>query len=199
MKEFWDEKYSKKNYHYGTEPNNFFREYIDKIKNKKIKILFPGDGEGRNSVYAAKIGHDVTAFDQSVEGCNKALKLALNENVNINYQLCDILDFNSEIKFDLIVFIYLHLPKSIRNQAHKKMIDLLKPNGIIIMEAFNKNQINNDSGGPKNIDMLYSTQILKNDFNDLKIEYIEEKSILLNESEHHSGKADIIRMLAKNQ
>lgn len=196
MVEFWDKKYSGEHFHYGKEPNTFFKEYIDKITDTKLKILFPADGEGRNSVYAAQLGHDVFAFDQSKEAQKKAFILAKERNVSINYEISDVLDYDNNLKFDLIVLIYFHLPSSIRPIAHQKLIKMLNENGSIIIEAFHKNQIHNSSGGPKNSDMLYSKEELKTDFSSLNIDLLEEKRIYLNESSNHNGEAEIIRLSA---
>jgi 2-polyprenyl-3-methyl-5-hydroxy-6-metoxy-1,4-benzoquinol methylase len=196
MVEFWDEKYAGEHFHYGKEPNSFFKEYIDNLTDKKLEILFPADGEGRNSVYAAGKGHNTYSFDQSKEAQKKALKLAKERNVSINYDVSDVMAYDTKHKFDLIVMIYFHLPAELRIAAHRKFIDMLSKNGIILIEAFNKKQINNNSGGPKNIDMLYSAEELKSDFSSIKIKLLEEKTIHLNESDSHTGDADIIRLIA---
>ncbi len=83
--DFWNERYAEDKYAYGIEPNDFVKQELQKLK--PGKILFPAEGEGRNAVYAAQLGFDVYAFDPSEEGRRKALKLARENNVNINYQL----------------------------------------------------------------------------------------------------------------
>ncbi len=92
MKEMWDNRYSTEDYAYGIAPNVFFKEVIAKYK-LKGKMLLPAEGEGRNAVYAAKNGLEVTAFDISLEGKNKAIKLAERENVKIKYEI----GFNNEL------------------------------------------------------------------------------------------------------
>lgn len=72
MKEFWNGKYSSKEYIYGTEPNEYFKSALEKYR--PGTILLPGDGEGRNAVYAAKKGWQVTAFDFSNAAKEKAEK-----------------------------------------------------------------------------------------------------------------------------
>lgn len=199
MVEFWDERYSGNEYHYGEKPNEFVKEYLDEIKEKNLNILFAADGEGRNSVYAAMSGHNVYSFDQSSEGKHKAERLAEKNNVKINYQVCDVFNYKPEIKFDLIIMTYFHLPSSIRAKAHKHLTYFLADKGRIVLEAFNKKQINFNSGGPKNIDMLYSIEELKSDFHHLKIAYIEELEKHLEVSESHFGKAQIIRLIAEKE
>ena len=141
----WDEKYKQPEYIYGTEPNQFLKNFIQ--KNKPCKILLPGDGEGRNSVYAAKSGWKVTAFDSSNMARVKALKLAQKINVNIQYDICSALDFETNHKYDLISLIYLHLQPNIRNFFHQKIINYLNDDGHILLEVFSKEQIHYTSGG----------------------------------------------------
>ena len=60
MKEFWNSRYQEKEYAYGLEPNLFFKSEL--IKLIPGKALFPAEGEGRNAVFAAKSGWEVTAL-----------------------------------------------------------------------------------------------------------------------------------------
>ena len=80
MKNFWDERYSNKEFVYGTLPNQFFKDQLDKLK--PGKILMVGEGEGRNAVYAAKLGWQVDAIDSSNVAKEKAAKLAELNKVN---------------------------------------------------------------------------------------------------------------------
>jgi len=193
-KEFWDKRYSEKEFAYGTEPNQFFKQQIDKLV--PGKILFLGEGEGRNSVYATKLGWTVDAVDFSVSAKKKALKLADRNNVKINYTVSDLNDYQFKEKYyDVIVLIFLHLPEDLRNLVHTKSELALKDGGILIIEAFNKEQIKNTSGGPREIELLYDDNMLINSFKELKIILNENKIIELNEGNFHKGKADVIRFV----
>ena len=102
MENFWDIRFKEKEYAYGTLPNMFFKQVIDTY-HVKGKLLLPAEGEGRNAVYAAKQGLEVYAFDTSIEGKNKALKLASQNKVHINYEVGDF--FNLQVvneKFDAV-------------------------------------------------------------------------------------------------
>jgi len=195
MKEAWDNRYKSDEYIYGHIPNKFISTELKKLK--PGTILFPGDGEGRNSVYAAKQAWQVTAFDYSNSGKQKALKLAKSESVNIDYFTLDVNDFDSTLKFDVIAICFLHLENTTRINFHKKLKKILKPNGQIILECFSKQQLSNSSGGPKNIDLLYSIDDIKSDFSDYKVTYIEELETNLAEGQLHQGKANVIRLIAK--
>ncbi len=193
---FWDERFSSDKYIYGTTPNEFFKVQIDKLKPAKLLLL--GEGEGRNAVYAATKGWQVDAVDFSQTAKEKALKLAKNNNVTINYTICNLADFiPGENYYDAIGLIFIHLKPEIRKLAHKRIISALKTNGCIILEAFEKKQLGKNSGGPQNEEMLYSEDELKIDFKDLKIILLEEDTIFLDEGDKHKGDASVIRFIGK--
>jgi len=195
MTDFWNKRYSDDEYVYGELPNEFFADQLKQLK--PGKILFACEGEGRNAVYAASKNWETYAFDSSLAGKEKADHLAKKCKVSIDYKLSSAENVNyDEDSFDAIVFIYAHLPEEIRKPLHQKAIKWLKPKGILILEAFNKKQLENTSGGPKNEAMLYSTTMLENDFKALYIYRLEEKQIDLNEGRYHQGKADVIRLTA---
>ena len=193
-KDFWNSRYSEREFAYGTDPNEFFKEQIHKII--PGRAIFLGEGEGRNAVYAAKLGWQVDAVDFSSSAKDKALKLAKENNVKINYTVSDLNDYDfKENDYDLVVMIFLHLPLELRTSIFSKSILSLKKNGRLLIEAFSKEQINNISGGPRSIDLLYSENDVLSLTNDLRIETMESKSIQLDEGKHHKGKADVIRFV----
>lgn len=193
-KEFWDKRYSEKEFAYGTEPNLFFKQQIDKLV--PGKILFLGEGEGRNAIYAAKLGWEVDAVDFSVSAKEKAIKLADINNVKINYSVSDLTEYQfKENYYDVVVLIFLHLPEDLRNKVHAKTLLALRDNGTLIIEAFNKEQIENTSGGPRDLELLYDESTLINSFKELKINLIENKIIELDEGNYHKGKANVIRFV----
>jgi len=193
-KEFWDKRYSEKEFAYGTEPNLFFKQQIDKLV--PGKILFLGEGEGRNAIYAAKLGWEVDAVDFSVSAKEKAIKLADINNVKINYSVSDLTEYQfKENYYDVVVLIFLHLPEDLRNKVHAKTLLALRDNGTLIIEAFNIEQIENTSGGPRDLELLYDESTLINSFKELKINLIENKIIELDEGNYHKGKANVIRFV----
>jgi len=198
MKEFWNERYQQQEYVYGVNPNHFLAEQLSGIPHSG-DILFPCEGEGRNAVFAAVSGWRVDAFDYSESGKTKALQLAKKYEVNIFYFISDAIhfDFGKE-KYDVVAFIFAHFEPDIRAEIHQKAISSLKPGGRIIIEAFNPLQLNYNSGGPKDLNMLYTEQILRLDFQQLDIQILETKVVDLDEGLFHRGKADVIRLLAIN-
>ncbi|AUP78324.1 class I SAM-dependent methyltransferase [Flavivirga eckloniae] len=200
-KEFWNERYQDSNYAYGKEPNMFFKEQLQKLK--PGAILLPADGEGRNGVFAAKLGWEVTAVDLSKEGHRKALQLASEQHVNIDYVVEDIQNVELLNKpFDAIALIYAHFSSWKISPIHQKLTQLLKENGMIIFEAYSKKhlaykEVNPKVGGPGDIDMLFSLEQIRADFKDLEIQVLEEKEIILNEGEFHKGTGSVIRFVGK--
>lgn len=191
----WNEKFSSEEYLYGKEPNEFLKEELE--KRKPAKIIFLGEGEGRNAAYAAKLGWKVTAVDASEEGMKKAIRLANENNVAINYLIDDVFKFKTNEKFDAVVMIFLHVHDDLKEALHKKAISLLNTNGEIILEAFEKDQLNYSSGGPKNIDLLYDLQTIAEDFIDLDFIKLSKEEIDLNEGIGHKGKAVVFRFIGK--
>ncbi len=195
----WNERYSSKEYAYGIEPNEYIREKLEETNNGKI--LFPAEGEGRNSVYAAKLGWQTAAFDSSVVGREKALKLAEDNNVSIDYQVNDFanIEYQKE-EFDIIAFTYVHTPANMRPKVHKKLSSYLKPGGKVILEGFSKANfnINSDKGptnGPKDINMLFSIEEIKSDFSNFDTIELKEEFLELEEGEFHTGKSAVIRFV----
>jgi SAM-dependent methyltransferase len=199
----WDDRYSSQEFAYGEEPNNFLKEQLEKLS--PSTILFPAEGEGRNAIFAAKLGWKVTAFDISEEGRNKALRLAENNNVSIDYQVGELetLDFE-ENQFDAIALIYAHFPAMIKSEIHKQLGKLLRKDGIIIFEAFSKKHLeyvtkNEKVGGPKDIESLFSIEEIKADFPNYEIIELEEKEIELNEGLFHNGTGSVIRFIGRKK
>jgi len=194
MNNIWNERYSQEEYVYGEEPNVFIAEQLNKLQNGII--ILPCEGEGRNAVHAASQGWIVNAFDSSDAGKMKALQLAGKMGVSIEYEIADAVSADyRESSADAVAFIYAHFPPAIRKQIHQKAISWLKPGGKIIIEAFNPAQLQNSSGGPKDISMLYTEEIIREDFQELNIELIETLQTTLQEGKYHQGKADIIRFV----
>lgn len=193
MRDFWNKRYTEENYAYGRLPNQFFKEELDKLP--VGSLLLPAEGEGRNAVYAAKKGWEVTAFDFSHSAKVKAEGLAKDQDAAISFYVTDVMEFSSEIKFDTIALSYAHFPVSIRMQAHKHLMQFLKPQGHIIFEAFSKEQLGKPSGGPKDIEMLFSTAEIEKEFPTLEFITLKEDLIELNEGEYHSGPASVVRFV----
>lgn len=201
MKEKWDERYSTKEFAYGIKPNNYLKEQLNKIP--LGTALFPAEGEGRNSVYAATLGWKVFAFDLSIEGKKKATQLAEKNQVEIDYAVGEFQSLAyQQNQFDVIALIYAHFPADKKSSYHRMLTAYLKPGGFVIFEAFSKSHLdyrrkNEKIGGPTEIDMLFSMEEIKADFENFDILELVEQEIELNEGLYHNGKASVIRFLGR--
>lgn len=202
MKAMWESRYASEAYAYGTAPNKFFKEAIDNLQ-LSGKILFPAEGEGRNAVYAAKKGLEVIAFDLSEAGKKKALQLAKTEQVSIDYQVGDLMNLPLvNEKFEGAALIFAHFPPPLLSPYHKKIGSLLQPGGILILEGFSTGHLekrieNPNVGGPNNLDMLFSTESIQQDFPDFEIIQLEEVEVELKEGLFHNGTGKVIRFIGK--
>lgn len=194
----WDDRYDVEEYAFGKEPKIYFRQELGLLK--PGKILLAAEGEGRNAVYAANKGWEVMAFDISAEGKKKALQLAEEYDVKIDYKVGELpeLDIEEE-SFDVVALIYAHFPATIKSEYHQLLNKLLKKGGFIIFEAFSKKHLeyrlaNEKVGGPKDIESLFSIEELKNDFKDFDLQVLKEELIELNEGKYHVGTGSVIRL-----
>ena len=199
----WNDRYSKEEFAYGEAPNNYLKEQLAKIP--VGTILFPAEGEGRNAVFAAKLGWKVSAFDISKEGKSKAIRLAAKNNVTIDYKVGDLetLEFEAE-KFDAIALIYAHFPANIKSLYHKTLDKYLKSNGLIIFESFSKKHIdyvtaNENVGGPRDVESLFSIEEIKSDFPNYEFIELAEQVIELKEGLYHNGTGSVIRFLGRKK
>lgn len=203
MKEFWDERYKQDDYVYGKEPNEYLKAKLKELK--PGSIIFPADGEGRNAVFAAKEGWEVSAFDISTEGRKKALKLAKEEGVRIDYKISDLQHLRvKKEEFDAIALIYAHFPPPERKQFFSLIHQYLKEGGKIIFEGFGPKhpqyqKLNPAVGGPQEERMLFSEIEMRETFQELHFVEFYEGEIELNEGDFHKGKGWVIRFVAEKR
>jgi SAM-dependent methyltransferase len=197
----WDERYKNSAFAYGKEPNTFFRQWL--VKYSPGSILMPADGEGRNGVYAAGLGWNVTSLDLSVEGRSKALQLAQEFGVTLEYLVGDLdqMEFEKE-SFDAIGLVYAHFSAQKKSRIHKKLSDFLRPGGVVIFEAFSKNHLSfiersPKIGGPRDVDMLFSKEEILADFTNYDVVVLSEEEAELEEGPHHVGTGSVIRFVCK--
>lgn len=195
-KEFWNNRYKTNETVYGHSPNTFFKEQLLALQHGRL--LLPAEGEGRNALFAAQSGWEVTAFDYSKEAMKKALNAAAKCNVKIDYTVNNLTDVKLvPHAFDAIGLIYVHMEPPLRKAFHQKCMEALKPGGTLLLEAFSKEQINNQSGGPKELHLLYSLEELLDDFDGLRIGLCKSEDVFLDEGSFHAGIADVVRIVAK--
>jgi SAM-dependent methyltransferase len=195
----WDKRYNCVHFIYGTEPNEFLMQSVSQLK-PESKILCLADGEGRNSTYLAKLGHHVTAIDFSSIAKEKALGLAKENHVKINYIVCDMNEYPfKDNQWDAVVSIFAHTDSAIRHKIWNSVKYSLKKNGLFILEAYHPNQIlfNYNSGGPKNIDWLVSLDDIMTSFQNFKPCHQSEVEREVNEGTLHHGKAFVTQYIGQ--
>ncbi len=190
----WDKKFAKSEYLYGTKPNVYLAEIIDTLAPGSC-VLFLGEGEGRNACYAASKSLDVTAIDGSKVALEKLDKLSNECQVQVEAIHLDLADWSVDKKYDAVLCSYLHLEDPLRTEVFVKALNSLKLGGVFAGEFFATTQLDRDSGGPKDLKLLYTA----NDFLKLKrpgyvCKSVESVSVELDEGKGHVGLADVIRV-----
>lgn len=203
MEDFWNQRYGAAEYAYGEKPNEFIKQQL--IRLPLGKALFPAEGEGRNAVFAAGLGWQVSAFDISEVGREKAMALAKSRNVEIDYAVKNLEEITFlPQSFDAVVLVFAHFPEAKRSAFHKKLGALVKPGGHVILEGFSKKHLafsaaNEKVGGPKDEGMLFSVEEIKADFSEFEIVELSEKEIDLAEGLYHNGRAAVIRFVGRKK
>jgi SAM-dependent methyltransferase len=204
MSNFWDERFAGPIYKYGTEPNAFLREQAHRLP-AAAQVLVPGDGEGRNGVWLAQQGHHVLSVDASEVGLAKARALAADRGADTAARLTtlgvDLADWApAPASTDAVVLVFCHLPGGLRRIAHPRLAQALKPGGWLILEAFHPDQLSCSSGGPKDADMLYTLEDLRQDFGDQLDEVIAwTGEVLLDEGPGHQGPGRVTRYIGRRR
>ncbi|TFH49321.1 MAG: class I SAM-dependent methyltransferase [Methanothrix sp.] len=189
----WDNRYNEPGFAYGTDPNQFLASVVDRIPPGKILSL--AEGEGRNAVYLASLGYEVTGVDSSEVGLRKAMELAKERGVIITLVHADLGDFEIEPKqWDGIIACYCHLPSAIRIPLHQAAVRGLRSGGVFVLEAFTKGQLANDTGGPKSPDMLMSLAELKSELAGLEFIHAVEIEREVREGRGHTGLASVVQI-----
>jgi len=198
MKEMWDKRYNESDFAYGSEPNAFLVSNANKIP--KGNVLCLAEGEGRNAIYLAKMGYKITAVDQSVVGLEKAKSLAKKQGVSIDIIAANLADFEIQPNYwDGIVSISAHVPPDIRKKLHRQIVEQLKPNGVLILEAFTEKQLDMEGiGGPPSAqkEMFMSLDGLKNELKGLNLSTAREVESIFNEGKYHQGPGAVVQIIA---
>ena len=196
----WNDRYGNSaEYVYGTEPNDFLKSVSSKLS-PNSKILSIGEGEGRNSVYLAKLGHSVMGVDASSVGMDKARKLAEEQGVTIQTTVADLATFEiGDAEWDGIVSIFCHLPPLLRKEVYKKVVKGLVPGGILILESYTPKQLEYKTGGPPVAEMMSTLEELSEELEGIVFEIGEKKERDVVEGTFHTGKAHVVQVLGRKK
>jgi 2-polyprenyl-3-methyl-5-hydroxy-6-metoxy-1,4-benzoquinol methylase len=191
----WDQRYNTADYVYGTRPNDFLVDVAGRIPPGRVLCI--AEGEGRNAVFLAELGHDVVAVDASTVGMQKAQKLAQDRGVTIETVVADLADYAiEENSFDAIVSIFAHVPPVIRGPLHRKIVSGLKPGGMLVLEAYTPEQIAYGTGGPPVAELTMSLQALEDELRGLEFSHAVELTRDVVEGSLHTGLGAVVQVVA---
>lgn len=197
----WNERYSAEDFYYGTEPNEFLKAQING-ENALIKpggrVLCLAEGEGRNAVYLATLGFEVTAVDSSDVGLEKMQTLAAGKGVRVHAICEDLSRFEIEPgAWDAIVSIWCHLTASLRREVHGKVVKGLAPGGVFLLEAYTPKQLEYGTGGPRSPELLAHLPTHLNELSGLKVELASETVRHIHEGQGHLGLSAVNQIVAR--
>ena len=191
----WNERYSEPGFAYGTEPNAFLASIANKIP--KGKVLSLGEGEGRNAVYLAGLGYDVTAVDSSDVGLAKTRQLAADRGVKITTIVADLKDFQIEAEaWAGIISIFCHLPTAVRVPLYRRVVSGLKPGGVLVLESYTPKQLLHGTGGPTDVDRLLTLAKLQQELSGLQLVHAFEVERDVQEGKYHAGRSSVVQLIA---
>lgn len=193
----WNDRFLSEQFVYGTEPNIFLAEM-----QKKLSIagnaLAIAEGEGRNAVFLAEQGMNVTAWDYAESGLKKTKILAQQRSVTVNTELVDLNEAIWEKeRWDEIICIFGHFPTDLRNKTLQGVKESVKGGGYFVTEVYSIHQLPYKSGGPQNLDFLYTPEEFLQTFSDWHIVHFFMGEVVRNEGELHNGLSHVIQFVGQ--
>ena len=192
----WNKRFSGQDYFYGTDPNVFVAEMASRIPAGPVLCL--AEGEGRNAVHLATLGHAVTAVDQSEVGLAKAQRLAASRHVRIETRAVDLNDYRIPPEsWAGVVATFAHLPPALRRRIHAEVVAGLLPGGVFLLEAYTPAQLAFDTGGPKDPVLLMTLTGLRDELKGLELEIGREIERDVIEGTGHRGRAAVVQVVGR--
>lgn len=192
----WDARYAEPEFVYGKEPNDFLVSVAARIPPGPVLCL--AEGQGRNAVYLATLGHEVTAVDRSGVGLARARELAQERGVRITTIEADLGQYTiAPGAWAGIVAIFMHLPKPLRSRVYRGAAAGLRPGGAFVIEAYRPEQIAFGTGGPKDATLLPDLPELTAELSVLTMEVGREVERDIAEGSYHLGRSAVVQVLAR--
>lgn len=194
----WNERFSREGYVYGEEANDFLKNTVGFLP--KGQILCMGEGEGRNALFLAMAGFDVTAIDISEVGLQKTRKRAEERDVIIQTIHADLMQYElGKEMWQGIVSIYFHIHRDDRAILHRQCVEALDKDGVFIMESYSTNQLEFETGGPKNPDLLVDLNEVRHELDGLDFKIAREIEREINEGDYHTGVGSVVQIVGVKQ
>lgn len=196
-KSTWNRRFDSPDYVFGTQPNDWLKRKVQAFA-AGGRILCVADGEGRNSVWLAAQGYQVDAFDISDRGVAKAKQLADNAGVHVNFTVagCDEFVWPKDTYEGVAAIFIQFADPAMRSRIFSKMIDSLKPGGVLILQGYSPKQLEYKTGGPGVLSHLYTEELLKESLGQLKMVELTSYDAELNEGAGHRGRSALIGVVA---
>jgi SAM-dependent methyltransferase len=193
---FWNERYSRSDFVYGLAPNDFVKEQAPQIPPGPVLCL--AEGEGRNAVYLAGLGHEVTAMDQSAVGMRKALDHAQKRGLSLRVEVSDLNHYVIQPgAWSGIVATFVHLPLPLRAQVHASVVRGLRPGGVFLLEAYTPAQLGRGTGGPQALPLLMKLSDLRQELAGLELSVARELEREVLEGSGHTGLGAVVQVLGR--
>ncbi|MFH5923308.1 SAM-dependent methyltransferase [Roseomonas xinghualingensis] len=193
----WDERYASGGFAFGAKPNLYLEAQAARLR-PGMRALAIGDGEGRNGVWLAERRLLVTSVDWSAAGLAKASALANARGVSIRTVVADLVGWDWPVgAFDLVAWIFVHLPPKDRAVVAARAVEALSPGGLLVLEGFTPAQEGRRSGGPRDSALLWSAALVREHFAGLELLECLEGTVLLDEGPKHQGHAEVVRALLR--
>lgn len=194
-KQMWETRYGPDEFIYGIEPNDFLASTAADLPIGDV--LCVADGEGRNGVHLASLGHRVTSVDLTEAGMAKAARLAAERGVALTTVVADLADFDlGEDRWDAVVSIFAHTPPPIRRRIHGALATALRPDGRLILEAYTPDQVGRGTGGPPVPELTMTLAALRSELAGLEIDQGSEFLRPVIEGPGHTGEGAVVQVLA---
>lgn len=199
MSEFerWEGRYGVAEYIFGKEPN-YFLASCKPLLPVSGKALAVADGEARNGVWLAEQGLDVLSIDFSPSAQQKAETLAKERGVTIAFERADVHAWHyPDAAFDVVVEIFTQFSAPAdRSRKWAGMRKTLKPDGLLIIQGYTPKQLQYGTGGPSQIENLYTRAMLDEAFRGFRDVQIVEEEVDIHEGTSHGGMSAVINLTA---
>lgn len=193
----WHTRFQAENYVYGKEPNVFLSEMHKKLQLNGDALAI-AEGEGRNAVFLAEQGMNVTAWDYAESGLVKTKMLAGERGVKVHTKLVDLNEASWEKnRWDELVCVFGHFPMELRRKTLQAVKEAVKPGGYYLTEVYSHHQIPYNSGGPRDSSLLYKPEEFLQTFADWRITHFFMGEIVRHEGELHNGLAHVIQFVGQ--
>ncbi len=192
----WEERYRTDEYVFGTEPNDFLRQHAPILVGPRVLCL--AEGEGRNAVFLAEQGFEVSSVDLTEAGVAKTRRLAAERGVTVDAIVGDLAQYSlGRDRWDSIVSIFAHVPPTVRRDLHRRVVEALRPGGVLLLEAYTPDQLGRGTGGPQVPELTMSLAALRDELAGLEFEHGVEVVRDVVEGPGHTGEGAVVQVIAR--